>query len=664
MVPFRDRQEAGRRLAEALGAYANRDDVVVLALPRGGVPVAFEVAKALQAPLDVFLVRKLGAPWHPEYAIGAIAAGGIRVLAEDVIAALGISPAMVEQVAARESLELERRDKAYHSNRPRPEVTGKTVIVIDDGLATGATMEAAVKALRIKGAKRIVAASPVGASDSCRRLRAVADEVVCGETPTPFNAVGLWYRRFDQTSDAEVIELLEKASRGGPTTATPTRSTPSTLQTHARVVGGDRSSDYDSLIRALTAARVVMLGEASHGTHEFYQERAFLTQRLVAEAGFSAVAVEADWPDAYRVNRYVRGASDDASAEEALGDFGRFPTWMWRNKDVVDFVTWLRAHNDTQPAERRCGFYGIDLYSLRTSMQAVLEYLRIVDPEAARIARARYACFDQFGQEPQAYGYATGSGWSPSCEQEVLRQLIDMQRRRAEYASRDGRIARDEYFYAEQNARLVLNAEQYYRTMFRGRVESWNLRDEHMADTIEQLMKFLAQASASAKIVVWAHNSHLGDARATEMGRRGELNVGQLMRERFGSDAVSVGFTTYTGTVTAASDWDEPAEKKVVRPALRDSYELLFHETGIEKFLLPMRDEPALTTLLTPPLLERAIGVVYRPDTERGSHYFEARITRQFDYVLHFDRTTALEPLERTALWEAGEPAETFPSGL
>jgi erythromycin esterase-like protein len=310
------------------------------------------------------------------------------------------------------------------------------------------------------------------------------------------------------------------------------------------------------------------VGRSVARTHEFYRDRAFITETLIAEAGFSAVAVEADWPDAYRVNRYVRGASDDDTATDALDDFGRFPTWMWRNTDVVAFVEWLRAHNETQPVDRRTGFYGIDLYSLRTSIQAVLGYLSKVDPDAARVARARYACFDQFGDEPQSYGYATESGRAASCEQQVVTQLVDMQRRRAEYASRDGRIARDDFFYAEQNARLVRNAEQYYRTMFRGRNESWNLRDRHMADTLTELLRFLDQSRSPSRVIVWANNSHLGDARATEMAARGELNVGQLMRERFGADVVSIGFSTYAGTVTAASDWDEPAERKMVRPAL------------------------------------------------------------------------------------------------
>jgi erythromycin esterase-like protein/predicted phosphoribosyltransferase len=673
---FRDRREAGQHLAGHLAQYAKREDVVVLALPRGGVPVAFEVARALEAPLDVFLVRKLGAPGYPEFAIGAIASGGVQVLNHDAVDDLRIPPELIEQVAERERGELERRDKAYHVGRPEIPLQGKAAIVVDDGLATGSTMEAAVLALRQHHPARIVVASPVGAVESCQRLRAIADEVVCAQTPEPFNAVGLWYQIFDQTSDTEVVELLRQANaRPQPGTSVP--STPGPPAKSSNTPGNDigcvrrgakaitdEFRTYDELVRAIRSARLVLIGEASHGTHEFYRERAFITERLISEAGFSAVAVEADWPDAYRVNRYVRGFSDDASAVQALGDFSRFPSWMWRNTDVVAFVEWLRAHNDTQPIERRAGFYGIDLYSLRASMQAVLTYLSRVDPEAAKVARARYACFDHFGDEPQSYGLATTSGWAPSCEQQVVMQLVDLQRRRADYASRSGRLAREDYFYAEQNARLVRNAELYYRAMFRGRTESWNLRDRHMADTIDELLRFVQQPWAPAKIVIWAHNSHVGDARATELREFDELNLGQLVRERHGADSVSIGFTTYSGTVTAATDWDAPAERKTVRPALPHSYERLFHEIGTPRFLLPMRDDKALADALTPPRLERAIGVVYKPETERGSHYFHAHLARQFDYVLHFDETTALEPLERTAVWTAGEPAETYPSGL
>jgi erythromycin esterase-like protein len=409
---------------------------------------------------------------------------------------------------------------------------------------------------------------------------------------------------------------------------------------------------------------VVLLGEATHGTHEFYRERAFITRRLIAEKGFAAVAVEADWPDAYRINRYVRGASADEEAVQALTDFGRFPTWMWRNADVLDFIGWLRTYNDTQPANRRAGFYGLDLYSLRASMQAVLRYLDKIDPEAAGRARRRYGCFDQFGEEMQEYGYAATFGLHPSCEREVITQLLELHGQRAAYASRDGRVAQDEFFYAEQNARLVKNAEEYYRTMFRGRADSWNIRDRHMVATFQELLRFLDQSRPGARVVVWAHNSHLGDARSTEMSERGELNVGQLVREAYGADAVLVGFTTYTGTVTAASEWDGPAHRKHVRPALAGSYERLFHDTGIPRLLVPLRTDLELASALAGPRLERAIGVLYVPESERASHYFHARLSEQFDFVLHFDETRAVEPLERNALWDAGEVAETFPSGL
>jgi erythromycin esterase-like protein len=425
-----------------------------------------------------------------------------------------------------------------------------------------------------------------------------------------------------------------------------------------------------SLVQAAAGAQLVLIGEATHGTHEFYALRAELTSRLIAEHGFNLVALEADWPDAYRINRFVRAAGDaDAAdagetAQSALDDFTRFPRWMWRNREVLAFVAWLREHNRRRPAAERTGVYGLDLYSLHRSIDAVLAYLRKVDPAAARQARERYACFEHFGNDPQAYGYASSFGLSQACEDEVTAQLAELRRRAMEYANRDGRIAEDEYFFAEQNARLVANAETYYRAMFAGRSESWNLRDRHMHETLESLLAHVRKSSGRARAVVWAHNSHLGDARATQMGRAGELNLGQLVRERHGGEAWLVGATTHTGTVTAARDWDDPAEKRQVTPSLAGSYERLFHDTGIERFWLPLRDGAARDALL-PERLERAIGVVYRPETERVSHYFRASLPAQFDAVIHIDRTSALEPLEPWAAEEtAADLPETFPTGV
>ena len=429
-------------------------------------------------------------------------------------------------------------------------------------------------------------------------------------------------------------------------------------------------ADYGELLEFFGGAHVVLLGEASHGTHEFYRERAQITKRLIRERGFTAIAVEADWPDAYRVNRYVQGQNLDADAVEALGGFRRFPAWMWRNADVLDFIGWLRSHNDSlAPGSVKTGFYGLDLYSLHTSIEAVLNYLDKVDPAGAQRARYRYACFEHFGEDPQAYGYAASFGLSRTCESEVIGQLVELQRRAAEYARRDGRVAAEDFFYAEQNARLVKNAEQYYRTMFRGRVSSWNLRDQHMAETLGALQEHLAaqnrgQPKHDTKVVVWAHNSHLGDARATQMGQAGEWNLGQLVRQKHGRDSVSVGFSTYSGTVTAASNWGEPAERKRVRPAMPGSYEDLFHDVAIPAFALTLPPDSHVAGGLREPRLERAIGVIYRPESERASHYFHASLSDQFDAIIHIDETRAVEPLELTAEWGVGEPAETFPSGI
>jgi erythromycin esterase-like protein len=427
------------------------------------------------------------------------------------------------------------------------------------------------------------------------------------------------------------------------------------------LAGGAR--DHDALLRLIGSGRLALLGEASHGTREFYRERIEITKRLIAEQGFTAIAVEADWPDAWRVNRYVRGLSDDGDAAAALSGFQRFPAWMWRNTEVRDFVEWLRDYNASRGAQAQVGFYGMDLYSLFTSIQAVLAYLDRVDPEAAGRARARYACFDHAREDSQAYGYGASYGVSPSCEDEVVQQLRDMNRMATALQPTRG-LERDESFFAQQNARLVRNAEEYYRTMFRGRVSSWNLRDSHMVETLQALDKHLAEGGAKPRMAVWAHNSHLGDASATEMGDLGEWNVGQLVRERYAQDAVLVGFSTHRGWVTAADDWDDPPLRKRVREGLPDSWEDVLHQVDVERFMLPLRDSERLRGLATPSRLQRAIGVIYRPDTERQSHYFETRLADQFDALIHVDETNALEPLDRGKRWITEEPPETFPSGV
>ena len=424
-------------------------------------------------------------------------------------------------------------------------------------------------------------------------------------------------------------------------------------------------ADYDPLLERIGDARFVLLGEATHGTHEFYKARAEITKRLILEKGFTVIAWEADWPDALRINRYIRGHTSDPSALDSLGGFERFPRWMWRNADILDLVGWLRDHNENLPKGKpQVGVYGMDLYSLHASIESVVRYLDRINPELASDARQRYACFEQFGDDPQVYGLTASRGQGASCEEEVVQQLLELQRRSTELLSLDGRIAADELFYAEQNARVAKNAEQYYRAMYRGRPNTWNLRDTHMVNSLDNLMDHLRDQGEQPRAVVWAHNSHLGDARATEMSRRDEINIGQLVRERNGDDAVLVGFTTYSGTVTAASGWDEEAERKRVRPGMDNSYELLFHEVEVPRFLLLPGASEAVTEQLSRRRLERAIGVIYHPETERYSHYFGANIARQFDAVIHFDHTRALEPLDRRPGWEEGELPETFPSGV
>ena len=401
--------------------------------------------------------------------------------------------------------------------------------------------------------------------------------------------------------------------------------------------------------------RVVLLGECSHGTSEFYRARAAITQHLIERHGFTFVAVEADWPDAAAINRHVRHLPQRADTEPV---FQRFPTWMWRNTDVAALVNWLRTYNDGREQSGQAGFYGLDIYNMGASIAAVLAYLDDIDPEAAAVARQRYGCLTPWQKAPATYGRAMLTEGYARCEAAVVRQCSDLLSKRLDYARHDG----EQFLDASQNARLVAAAERYYRVMYYGGAESWNLRDTHMFETLGHL---LDAHGANSKAIVWAHNSHIGDARHTEMGEaRGELNIGELCRERFGARAALIGFGTHAGTVAAATDWDGDMEVKQVRPSRRDSVERLCHDADLPRFLLDLRRGPreALHRHLQAPRLERFIGVIYRPETELHSHYAEVSLARQFDAYLWFDQTTAVTPLgPRHA--KPGVP-ETYPFGL
>lgn len=413
------------------------------------------------------------------------------------------------------------------------------------------------------------------------------------------------------------------------------------------------SVNLDSLLERIGDSRVVLLGEATHGTSEFYRMRARITRELVLRRGFRMVAVEADWPDAKVVDRYVRHLP---ATKRSWRAFDRFPTWMWRNQETLELTAWLREYNrDVRDPTERVSFHGLDLYSLYTSASEVIRYLTRVDPETAQVARERYACLSPWEQDAATYGRAALTGKYRQCERDAVAMLKDLLEQRIEYSEKDG----DDFVDALQNARVVADAERYYRIMYYGSVAAWNLRDQHMFDTLESLLAF---RGPQTKVVVWEHNSHVGDARATEMGARGEHNVGSLCRGRYGDGLYVVGFGTDHGTVAAASAWDGPMEVKRIRPASADSYEGLFHLSDVSAGLLHLRHpaRDAVREELLTPRLERAIGVVYRPDTELASHYFQAILPKQFDEYIWFDKTSAIEPLGSEAA--VGLP-DTYPFG-
>jgi len=446
-----------------------------------------------------------------------------------------------------------------------------------------------------------------------------------------------------ETARPRVIETRPKFSE----------DLPSLITAHAEVFESVEEANIDALIERAGRARVVLIGEASHGTSEFYRMRERITRRLIEDKGFNMVAAEADWPDASRIDNYVRHA--DAPPSEWIA-FSRFPTWMWRNEEVRGFVDWLHEYNARQPQGERASFHGLDLYSLYNSASRVIEYLEEIDPDLVEIARQRYGCLSPWEGDPAAYGHAALTGAYRECEQDVVHMLSDLYRKQAELIKHDG----ERFLDAAQNARLVASAERYYRVMYYGSRASWNLRDTHMFETLKMLLAF---RGARSKAVVWAHNSHIGDASHTEMSARGELNIGQLCRQGFPGETCHIGFGTDHGTVAAASDWDGPMEIKQVRPAHRQSFEYQFHRTAKPGLIFALRGEGGsqLADELAKPRLERAIGVIYRPETELASHYFEAELSRQFDEYIWIDETRAVTPIATHKI--EGMP-ETYPFGV
>lgn len=657
-LQFRDRADAGRRLAARLLAY-RAENPLVIALARGGVVVGEEVARGLGAPLEVMVARKLGAPGQPELGVGAIAPG-VRVVDEAAVRELGISAKQLEWITAGETEEMDRRLRRYRGDKPEPTVRDRTVILVDDGLATGVTARAAIRALRRQRPRRIVFAAPICAADTAESLRSEVDEVVCVAAPTQFGAVGSWYADFEQTTDDEVLKILSRTPRERP----PVEVFSSSPGLDALIEQCDRLArpleglvDLDPLMERIGDARYVLLGEASHGTSEYYVWRARISQRLIEEKGFSFIAVEGDWPDCFEVNRYVKGqAAVEGDAQAVLRGFTRWPTWMWANWEVLAFAEWLRGRNAARPETRRVGFYGLDVYSLWESLNAVVRYLERVDGHAVEAARRAYRCFEPYGGDVELYARAPVSLMPASCEQEVVAMLSALRRS----APQDRAADPEAHFAAEQNALVVRDAESYYRAMVQGGEASWNVRDRHMVDTLDRLMRF---HGPEARAIVWEHNTHIGDARATDMPRAGMVNVGQLARERHSEEGVVlVGFTSHRGSVIAGSEWEAPMQRMPAPPARPGSWEDVLYRTGRDRALFLLNEDAAHTGAFLEVRPHRAIGVVYDPHHERGN-YVPTVLPRRYDALIYLDETHALHPLRLDARRD-GEPPETYPWGM
>lgn len=660
---FHDRKHAGQLLTQRLHKF-QKENPVILGLPRGGVPIAAEIARALKAPLDVLIVRKIGAPIQPELAVGAVCEEGEPFWNALILSQLGLEPDDLARTVAAERAKIKNQIELFRESKKFPSVSGRTVIVVDDGLATGATMSAAVRYLKRKSAAKIIIAVPVAAEGSSAKFRRKVDELVVLDEPEDLMSVGQWYEDFSQVTDEEVVELLKKSAadvkgvsrQAGdlfldhlPLEKQDDRNKLSGLEDAiARsMVPLGTEEDLDLLVQSLKDKRVVMLGESSHGTEEFYQLRRQISQRLIEDHGFKFIAVEGDWPDAYRLHKYIQ-TGEGGYAKNVLMHNHRWPTWMWANEEIVKLAEWMRTH--------RAGFYGLDVYSLFESIDEVVSYLRRIDLSVAREVRSRYACFDPFEGDEISYARSLMK-YPPGCENEVLQNLQQLLELRVMDWSKDG----DDLFSSQQNARIVANAEAYYRAMLGADARSWNVRDGHMMDTLDRLLE---RSGEGGKAIVWAHNTHIGDYRATDMKAAGYVNIGGLARQSYGDDNVAlVGFGTYEGEVLAGFAWGATEQVMPLPAAREDSYEYHFHQVATRKnrdrFFVLLGDHGR--TPLSQSLGHRAVGVVYDPLRERRGNYVPTELSKRYDAFVFVDRTHALKSLHAVSVH--GEFPETWPSG-
>lgn len=640
---FKDRREAGIKLGDKL-LVRGFSNPVILALPRGGVPVAAEVAHILGAPLDVVVARKIGAPGHEEFGIGALSEDEVPHFDPRMANYFDITGAEIKSILKSEKEELKRRVSHYRAGRELPDMKGRTVILIDDGLATGNTAAAAGAFLKTFEPGELIFAAPVCPGDISQEVRDQYDEIICLHQPRNFQAVGLWYENFPQVKDEEVMTILSKHHLN----ADIPRTNLNEIIDIAKAF--DDITDFSELIDKIKDKRVVMLGESSHGTQEFYEWRRLLSKELLKEHGFNFIAVEGDWPACERLNQYIHRDSSQSVAQVVEG-FSRWPTWMWGNTEVVNLMNDLREIN--QSADKKVSFYGLDVYSLYESLEEAVKKLIKIDPTLAAYAKKLYACFDPYKHDERSYAHSLYR-MPKGCQEEVVSALSQILQKNLKND--------DESFDVIQNARIIRNAEKYYRAMVTFNDDSWNVRDRHMMETLDNL---LDHHGPNSKAIIWAHNTHIGDYKATNMANHGQINLGGLAREKYGKTNVSlVGFTTYSGRVTASDAWDGPIQILEVPEAIQGSLEDYLHEAtakmGSDKFYVDFSLIQENSKFLEV-MGNRAIGVVYHPSHEHLGNYVPTIPAKRYDAMVFFNQTRALTTID--VKFRTNNTPETYPFG-